>query len=121
MKATLRGIRTDHEGRRVISPTPRDFEIYEAFKNRVSGAGGSTERAFVEVADRLRVSVGQVAESCYLVQQLTRTIKTAAPLPPTGEEYGGARSGEREDDTKELVLKLHHAIDMLGEGTTRRS
>ena len=105
----------------MISPTPRDFEIYEAFEYRVAGAGGSTERAFAEVADALSVSVGQVAESCYLVQQLTRTVKTTAPRPPTGEEQGGARSGEREDDTKEMVLKLHRAIDKLAEGTTSRS
>jgi hypothetical protein len=61
----------------------------------------------------LHVSVGQVAESCYIVQQLTRAVKTAAPLPGTSDFRTRAIPGEREDDTKELVLKLHVALDQL--------
>jgi predicted HAD superfamily Cof-like phosphohydrolase len=97
----------------VITPTPRDFEIYEAYEQRVAGSHKSATGAFTEVAVALHVSVGQVAESCYLVQQLTRTVKAAAPLPGTSDFRTRAIPGERDDDTKELVLKLHHAIDQL--------
>ena len=117
LEATLRYPVLVMESAERLLRRPRDFEIYEAFENRVAG-GGSTEGAFAEVADALHVSVGQVAESCFLVQQLTRSIKTAAPLPPTAEDYERATSGEREDDTKEIVLNLRHAIDQLAQGAT---
>lgn len=104
----------------MITPTPRDFEIYEAFENRVAGTGESATDALSEVADALHVSVGRVAESCYLVRQLTRTIKTAPPVTPTSDYRRRALPGEREDDTREMVLKLHDAMDQLAGGQTSR-
>ena len=101
----------------MITPTPRDFEIYEAFAKEVAAAG-SASRALGNVAHSLHVSVGQVAESCCLVQQLTRSVKTASPPPQTSDRGIRAIPGEREDDTKEIVLRLHHAIDKLARGAT---
>ena len=101
----------------MITPTPRDFEIYEAFANEVTCAG-SPAHALGNVADTLHVSVGQVAESCCLVQQLTRSIKTASPPSQTPDRRMRAIPGEREDDTKEIVLRLHHAIGELAQGAT---
>ncbi len=105
------------ESQQVITPTPRDFEIYEAFAHEVTLAG-SPARALGKVADTLHVSVGQVAESCCLVQQLTRRMKTATPPPQTPDRGERAIPGEREDDTKEIVLRLHHALDKLAQGAT---